>query len=387
MKTKKTRKNKYKILTFRKIRHKMPKNFFFTKDKQMADYIDAEMLKNELENVKNMRKDPYNGYFLEALYEKAHILIDQYSQGECKISSENAELFEKYIYEMTRNKYGRIDSCGYRGMQRLKAEHGIKHRYKGPKEKKSKSFASINKLVAKLNTIPHLLDKHPKTKKIVNKIKNWTIGGAIVIAGFFGGRELLNENNNYQQNYSSYTTTTSNKSLYTETPVVSKDSTKKQVNNVKEVVIQKQTENTAKENLNKNDSIWKNYYDSALKIHLGTQKRDSLYQQISNMIKTKKLVPNGQFSVYRYAHSVTMWNLLKPNSQENKFLQNALQGKTLSPEENRRFNFLVNLAGEKGKGIIASGKHSNYDRSSKSTKAHHLKAIQTVNQYLKTHSR
>ena len=342
----------------------------------MSDYLKAQDLLDDIRSVKNMRHEKYNfnGYFLGALYHRGHEIIREYIDGRKKINTEDARILEEYIYEMTRDRYGHLDRYGSEAMLRLQKEHGLSRKYRinRPRWK--------DKLRASLSPLLHVSVKKTELgtgfKKIFNKSKKWLLAGTIVAAGIFGAKTLLKESRHPIRAEVSYTVipdTATSASVIADTAVAVRTPTKE---NMPSQIAD-----------NKIDSIWKNYYDSALKIHLGSAGRDSLYQRVSSMIKEKRLAPDPAFSVSRYAHSITMWNLLKPNSAENKFIKEALNGKTLSAEENRRFNNLIRQAGEKGKGLTGTGKFSNYNHRSRAVQKEHILALQTVNQLLKKHTR
>lgn len=98
------------------------------------------------------------------------------------------------------------------------------------------------------------------------------------------------------------------------------------------------------------DSIWKNYYDTALQIHLGQDGRDKLYRQVEKMIKTSSLSLEDGASIESYAHALTMYRLIQPNGSANAFLQKALQqNQSLSPSEQNKLAHLLAQAGKKAK--------------------------------------
>lgn len=118
------------------------------------------------------------------------------------------------------------------------------------------------------------------------------------------------------------------------------------------------------------DSIGKAYYDSALKIHLGEEKRDALYATISQRSEEGNIKLGGGVSVERFAHSMTMYKLNQPSNEINSLFEKALDGKT-NPVENVKLSKAVHDAGAMGDGVVASGKHSNYDQQTPSVKKHH----------------
>ena len=98
------------------------------------------------------------------------------------------------------------------------------------------------------------------------------------------------------------------------------------------------------------DSIWKNYYDTALQIHLGQDGCDKLYRQVEKMIKTSSLSLEDGASIESYAHALTMYRLIQPNGSANAFLQKALQqNQSLSPSEQNKLAHLLAQAGKKAK--------------------------------------
>lgn len=83
------------------------------------------------------------------------------------------------------------------------------------------------------------------------------------------------------------------------------------------------------------DSIWKNYYDTALQIHLGQDGRDKLYRQVEKMIKTSSLSLEDGASIESYAHALTMYRLIQPNGSANAFLQKHCNKTKASPQANK----------------------------------------------------
>ena len=124
-------------------------------------------------------------------------------------------------------------------------------------------------------------------------------------------------------------------------------------------------------------TVEKDYYDTALQIHLGSKEAvQNLYNQIDNLAQSGKIKLVEGLSVKRYAHSFTMYNLIRPNSAENKAIQNLLAGGNENPD---LINRLVMKAQAKGEGVRPdnnSVKTSNFDNANLSLQIQHLKNLQ-----------
>ena len=127
--------------------------------------------------------------------------------------------------------------------------------------------------------------------------------------------------------------------------------------------------------------VYKNYYDSALKIHLGEDGRDRLYDNLRNMAITQKLsIPEGE-SIEHLAHVITVSNLVQPNSATNQFLQECLQSKdALSGAAQNKLWHIVENAGDRAQNIKGTSTYSNFAKQSRQVQQQHLQALQNLRQ-------
>lgn len=122
------------------------------------------------------------------------------------------------------------------------------------------------------------------------------------------------------------------------------------------------------------DEISKDYYDSALKIHLGEKKRDALYQLIEKRIKEGQL--NGEaFTIEHFAHSMVMYKEIQPNNPINKIFEKTLKGEDLSATDLIKIKKAVMVAGEMGDGVKGDQTHSNYEKQSKEAQQKHIQVV------------
>lgn len=151
-----------------------------------------------------------------------------------------------------------------------------------------------------------------------------------------------------------------------------------QIENVKQ---NRQNNNTGRITLPSPSPVYKNYYDSALKIHLGESGRDRLYDNLRNMAITQKLsFPQGE-NIEHLAHVITVSNLVQPNSTTNQFLQECLQSKDALPEaaQNKLWHIVAN-AGDKAQNIKGTSSHSNFAKQSRQVQQQHLQTLQNLRQ-------
>ena len=201
-----------------------------------------------------------------------------------------------------------------------------------------------------------------KTDGFWKKAWLWTKRAAVVAGlaavSFFGGKFLHN-----QFNKTSDTPHKENTEVQVKTPV-----------QTKKVVKDTKTADFAKE-MTALEKAYKNRFDTALEIILGTQKRDQLYQKIDNLAKEGKIQYKDGTTREWYAHAFTMYNQLAPYSKENKVIKRLLAGKDVDKDY---INSLVIKADRTGKGIKASGSYSSFDKASKSLQQKHLKNRKAV---------
>lgn len=189
------------------------------------------------------------------------------------------------------------------------------------------------------------------------KIKNFVLLGATVAVSFFLGKNIMKEIN------------------YTYTPPV-KPAKETQITPVRQTSAnQKKTADFAKA---AETVITGDYYDTALQIHLkSADKVQKLYNQIAGLAKDGKISPDSENSIKQYAHAFTMYRLIRPNSEENKAIQNLLNGGT---EDEKYIDRLVKKAGRHGQGIKPDNNsitHSNFDNAPSTLQLQHLKNLQT----------
>ena len=123
-------------------------------------------------------------------------------------------------------------------------------------------------------------------------------------------------------------------------------------------------------------SVGESYYDTALLIHLKTKSAvQGLYDKIDSLHKAGKISFENGLDTKRYAHSFTMYNLIRPNSKENKAIQNLLNG---GDENSEYIKNLVEKAGAKGSGVKPDNNQitvSNFDDASYHLQLMHLKNL------------
>ncbi len=132
-----------------------------------------------------------------------------------------------------------------------------------------------------------------------------------------------------------------------------------------------------KEMKQKQTTVASDYYDTSLQIHLGSKEAvQKLYNQIDSLAQAGKIKFAEGLDTKRYAHSFTMYKLIRPNSAENKAIQNLLNGGHENPD---LINRLVLKAKAKGEGIKPDNnsiRTSNFDNANKGLQLQHLKNLQ-----------
>ena len=126
--------------------------------------------------------------------------------------------------------------------------------------------------------------------------------------------------------------------------------------------------------------IYKNYYDTALEIHLGTAKRDQLYADLTGQLNTGRLtLPQGE-TMEHLAHTITVASLVQPNASTTKLLKKAVNGE-LTPQEQQSVWSFVSQAGDKGQHIKGTGTHSNFDHQKIHLQKKHVKNLKQLQKY------
>lgn len=127
------------------------------------------------------------------------------------------------------------------------------------------------------------------------------------------------------------------------------------------------------------DHSMRDYYDTALLIHLkSVQAVQKLYHKIDSLAASGAIHFSQGTNAKRYAHAFTMYELIRPNSVENKKIQKLLAGEKVDAEY---INSLVLKAGPKGNGVKpdnSSIKTSHFDQATKSLKLAHLANLKSV---------
>lgn len=119
------------------------------------------------------------------------------------------------------------------------------------------------------------------------------------------------------------------------------------------------------------------YYDTSLEIHLKSKaKVAALYHKIDSLA-AKGLIKFSQGTNTKwYAHAATMYQLIRPNSQENKDFQSLLNGQSV---DTAYINNLVIKAGTKGQGVKPDNNSittSNFDHAPSALQMQHLHNLQ-----------
>ena len=127
------------------------------------------------------------------------------------------------------------------------------------------------------------------------------------------------------------------------------------------------------------DRSMRDYYDTALLIHLkSVQAVQKLYHKIDSLAASGAIHFSQGTNAKRYAHAFTMYELIRPNSVENKKIQKLLAGEKVDAEY---INSLVLKAGPRGNGVKpdnSSIKTSHFDQATKSLKLAHLANLKSV---------
>ena len=126
--------------------------------------------------------------------------------------------------------------------------------------------------------------------------------------------------------------------------------------------------------------IYKNYYDTALEIHLGIAKRNQLYADLTGQLNTGRLtLPQGE-TMEHLAHTITVASLIQPNASTTKLLKKAVNGE-LTPQEQQSVWSFVSQAGDKGQHIKGTGTHSNFDHQKVHLQKKHVKNLKQLQKY------
>ena len=124
------------------------------------------------------------------------------------------------------------------------------------------------------------------------------------------------------------------------------------------------------------------YYDTALLIHLKSKSAvEKLYQKIDALQQAGKIKMSAGMDTKRYAHSFTMYKLIRPNSKENKAIENLLND---GAEDASYIDALVKQAGAKGSGVKADDNSittSNFSKASLDLQQKHLQNLKNFSRF------
>lgn len=193
--------------------------------------------------------------------------------------------------------------------------------------------------------------------KVWQKTKKYIVGAAIFVSGFLLGKQC------------SDTKVTEEKNI-----PLQEQSVKSEVCNVDDgKTIQMPLPTAQKKEVRHAENDAKAYYDSAIKLQIGEQKREALYTILEQRAEKGEL-NLGHFPIERYAHSMVMYQKIQPGNEINKLFNKVVGGKKISAVDNIKMNKAVHQAGAFGDGIKGIGKDSAFDRSSGQDKQQHLEA-------------
>ena len=225
------------------------------------------------------------------------------------------------------------------------------------------------------NSISKKIDKmRHKIKKFYYKHEAKIAVASFALLGLFGYKmyNMTNNSSPYANNHSFSTNVKSNTyNQMDKTADFTKEAQKLSSNTPnKEVKQDTDTQKTV---------ITGDYFDTALEIHLKSQENvQNLYNKIDALAEDGKIKFADGMNTKKYAHAFTMYNLIRPNSDENKKIQNVLKGGTENPE---LINRLVLKAKDNGTGVKPDNKsitNSNFDMASKALQQQHLKNLKSL---------
>ena len=127
------------------------------------------------------------------------------------------------------------------------------------------------------------------------------------------------------------------------------------------------------------DEIEKAYYDSAIKMQIGEEKRDALYRAIEKRVTEGKL-DVGAFSVERTAHAIVMYQKIQPNNKINQLFNIVLSGEEITKSDNTRIKKYIQDAGEYGDGIKGKGMHNQFEKAPRQQQIEHIHAVKAMHE-------
>jgi len=371
--------------------------------KQNTPFFDTSILEDEIKTHKRGKKD--SPYFIENRYTRAHSVILVFIENDKLLPDKDLEVMRRYIkcfgkfghltmsedakkaigiinlrqqqikerakrrprYLLDKRKKTKNKKLyDYKDAKTLKQE--AKRQVKARKNKRPSFFASL-----KTTFSPHIQKLSDGIKKAWQKLSKSRkyaiyplIGLISLTGGIFGAQKL-----------------SSSKAPKDKVENVQKP-TGSQTFDVQEIAaltpqqVENKTFQTKTDSLTTDiEQARKNYYDTALEIHLGTpQKRDELYASVERQIANGNFKPEQGMTIEKIAHSLTMYQLLAPNSQANHFLQQMLRADKTNPSEQNKMNHLFAQT-SKLKGSI---QNSNFDKQKPELQKRHIANIQKLRQ-------
>ena len=201
--------------------------------------------------------------------------------------------------------------------------------------------------------------------------------GSFALAGLFGYKmyknadyapHFQNANFNYVSSVRAHNDTINNDTIKT-------------ADYTKEAILLKNSNSHSKikKDIVSKTSITGDYFDTSLEIHLKSKEKvQSLYDKIDALAEDGKIKFDDGTNTKKYAHAFTMYNLIRPNSAENKIIQNLLNGGNENPE---LINRLVLKAKDTGTGVKPDNrsiKTSNFDNANFALQKQHLKNLKSL---------
>lgn len=233
---------------------------------------------------------------------------------------------------------------------------------KQPRGKVSEKFTIagfLSQNFKKLNNKTHHKLKHFEhtIRRQIHKAKNFAVLAAITAGSVFLGKWVMKEINR----------------PYTPPVKLSKETKAVSVEQTSQTPV-----STADFSKAAQTTVTGDYYDTALQIHLKSKENvQKLYNQVAQLAEDGKISPSEENNIKQYAHAFTMYRLIRPNSKENKAIQNLLNG---GKEDKGYIENLVKKAGKYGNGVKPDNnniKHSNFDNASPALQQQHLKNLLT----------
>ena len=315
-------------------------------------------VKEEVQEIKKLERQEIQGIKIQEtqrIKEQEETKENEETAPKFKLSAKDRRRLERI------RRRGQLKEQKQKLIERQKAEKNRARR-----KKEAAQALSIATTASKISSAPKPTPIHKdKRAGFFKRNKNKIINSILGVAAFIGsvaGISVLSDGikqiNTHKQ---------------------SRENAKSRIENITK--IQDKIDSIKRVAIPSPKPVYKNYYDSALKIHLGETRRDKLYDNLRNMVITQKLsIPQGE-SIEHLAHVVTVSNLVQPNSATNQFLQKCLQSKdALSGAAQNKLWHIVENAGDKAQNIKGTSTYSNFAKQSRQIQQQHLQALQNLRQ-------